>query len=175
MQYTSSITQGISLTNVMAPVMWYNTCTSLICSHGIGKFSSNFNIACSMYFNALGCSIIYYHVINSLQHSPKIYALVMTVFSTGHVAMVTDCLTKMFWRHIHFPIFLFSLYLYLLSFLSSSVLAAVRCTKLQESHSHEHKQPYLSLVVAFLLSGINASFFCNSWTANCLSPMLLRF
>ena len=71
--YTGSITHGISFTNVMAPVMWYNTCTSLICSHGIGKFSSNFNIACGMYFNALGWSSqqLLNHIIYT-QHTHKI-------------------------------------------------------------------------------------------------------
>lgn len=51
--YIGSITQGISLTNDMAPVMWYRTFTSRICSQGIGMFSRSFNTACGIYFKAL--------------------------------------------------------------------------------------------------------------------------
>jgi hypothetical protein len=40
--YTGSMTHGISFTNVMAPVIWYNTFTSRICSQGIGMFSRSF-------------------------------------------------------------------------------------------------------------------------------------
>ena len=40
--YTGSMTHGISFTKVMAPVMWYNTFTSRICSQGIGMFSKSF-------------------------------------------------------------------------------------------------------------------------------------
>ena len=51
--YTGSTTHGISLTNVIAPVMWYSTSTSLICSQGMGMFSNSFITAWGMYFNAL--------------------------------------------------------------------------------------------------------------------------
>ena len=48
------MTHGISLTNVMAPVTWYNTFTSRTCSQGMGMFSSSFNTAWGMYFRAPG-------------------------------------------------------------------------------------------------------------------------
>ena len=51
--YTGSMTHGISLTNVIAPVIWYSTLTSRICSQGMGMFSRSLRTACGMYFRAL--------------------------------------------------------------------------------------------------------------------------
>lgn len=47
------MTQGISLTKEMAPVMWYSTGTSRICSQGIGMFSRSLRTAWGMYLRAL--------------------------------------------------------------------------------------------------------------------------
>ena len=91
------MTQGISLMKVMAPVMWYRTLTSRICSHGIGMFSSSFITACGMYFSALNNTTVEWrntlHSLTSehLYHQRKInltvwYKLIYTA----------DLVTKLF-------------------------------------------------------------------------------
>lgn len=107
--YTGSITQGISLTNVMAPVIWYKTFTSRICSHGIGIFSNSFMTACGIYFNALQfiyklkiTKLKFENPITTLYNLPQIDTLVVSVFSTAHVTMISDNLSYMLGWHIFF-------------------------------------------------------------------------
>lgn len=113
------MTQGISFTKEIAPVMWYKTGTSRICSQGIGMFSSSFSTAWGMYLRALIINresrtsqrwvkmytkvliiIIFNRILTFHLSLPKVHPLVMAKLSVGHVSMVSDDLPDMLGWHV---------------------------------------------------------------------------
>lgn len=153
-------------------MMWYNTCTSLICSHGIGKFSSNFNTACGMYFNALGWSSqLCYHLFYIHNNTHPRYTLLswryfLLVMSPWSRMIFLTCSGGMssFWASTN-PNFLFSLYLFVCN---CCHFLAVICAPNYESRRNMQTITPFSCSRSSVIgggSGIGASCLSNRGTA----------
>ncbi len=97
--YKGSITQGISFTNVIAPVMWYSTFTSRIW-HMYKWMSNNYS---EMPYLFPGHGHVLHQLDDGVGHKlecAQIDTLVVTELAISHVPVVCNNLAHMLWRHV---------------------------------------------------------------------------